>query len=159
MAIIRKIRKEDNQALSKIIKSVFVEFDAPREGTVFSDSTTDSLFELFQTMKSVCFVAEENNKVLGSCGIFPTPGLPENYAELVKFYLKPEARGKGIGKQLFQTAIDAAKDLKYTHLYIESQESFKDALSLYENFNFEYIDHPLGDSGHHNCGIWMLKTL
>lgn len=136
-----------------------MEFDAPREGTVFSDPTTDSLFELFQTMESVCFVAEENNKVLGSCGIFPTSGLPENYAELVKFYLKPEARRKGIGKQLFQTAINGAKELKYTHLYIESQESFKDALSLYENFNFKYIDQPLGDSGHHNCGIWMLKTL
>lgn len=159
MASIRKIKKEDNQSLSKIIKSVFIEFDAPKEGTVFSDPTTDELFELFQTKQSVCFVAEESDKVLGSCGIYPTSGLPDKYAELVKFYLAPKARGKGIGKQLFQRAIEAAKEMKYTHLYIESQALFKNALSIYEAFDFNYIDHPLGNSGHHNCGIWMLKNL
>lgn len=159
MAVIRQIKKEDNLALSKIIKSVFIEFDAPKEGTVYSDPTTDNLFELFKIENSICFVAEENQKVLGSCGIFPTQGLPINYAELVKFYLAPEARGKGIGKLLFEAAIEAARKMKYKYLYIESQDSFKKALHIYEAFDFKYIDQPLGNSGHHNCGIWMLKTL
>lgn len=32
--------------------------------------------------------------------IYPTNGLPDGYAELVKLYLSPAARGKGIGNTL-----------------------------------------------------------
>ncbi len=41
--LIRKILPEDNSSLAKMIREVFEEFDAPREGTVYSDPTTDIL--------------------------------------------------------------------------------------------------------------------
>ena len=102
MMTIRQVQKEDNLALARMIRGVFEEFNAPIAGTVYSDPTTDELYELFQIKKAVLWVAEENKNMLGCCGIYPTKGLPEDVAELVKFYLPKESRGKGLGKILME---------------------------------------------------------
>lgn len=158
--IIRRIAPTDNPYLAAIIRNAFIEFDAPKTGTVYSDPTTDQLYELFKAKeKATCYVAEENQEILGCCGIYPTEGLDNGYAELVKFYLATDARGKGIGKALFEKSIDEARKLGYNNLYIESQPSFAKAVKLYENYGFTYLDHALGNSGHDNCDVWMIKEL
>jgi putative acetyltransferase len=157
---IREVRREDNLVLAQIIRAAFIEFGAPLTGTVYEDPTTDALFELFETKKNaILFVAEDQGLVVGCCGIFPTNGLDNGYAELVKFYLASEARGKKIGKTLFEKSIQAARDFKYQFLYIESQPSFSKAVQMYERYDFKYLNHSLGNSGHDNCDVWMLKNL
>lgn len=157
--IIRQIEPQDSASLATMIRTVFEEHDAPQHGTVYSDPTTDNLFELFQHPGSVLWVAEIDHKVMGCCGVYPTHGLPEKCAELVKFYLAAEARGKGIGKALMQRSIDAASDLGYNQLYIESLPEFSRAVSMYEKQGFERLIQPLGSSEHPTCDIWMLKEL
>jgi putative acetyltransferase len=142
-----------------MIKEVFVEFDAPKEGTVFSDPTTNSLFELFQEDKAICFVVEENGVVQGCCGIFPTKGLPKRCTELVKFYLPNAARGKGYGKILMQKCEESAIEMGYTQIYIESLPHFDKAVSIYKKNGYSQLDKPLGDSGHFGCNIWMVKNI
>jgi putative acetyltransferase len=156
---IRRIEKKDNLALAKMIRKVFEEHDAPKKGTVYSDPITDNLYELFQTPGSILWVAEINNEIIGCCGVFPTNGLPVNCAELVKFYLSQDVRGKGIGKKLMQKSIQSAKDFKYTQLYLESLPQFSKAVSIYEKQGFARLNQPLGNSGHITCNIWMLKKL
>jgi putative acetyltransferase len=156
---IRRIEKKDNLALAKMIRKVFEENDAPKKGTVYSDPITDNLYELFQTPGSILWVAKINNEIIGCCGVFPTNGLPVNCAELVKFYLSQDVRGKGIGKKLMQKSIQSAKDFKYTQLYLESLPQFSKAVSIYEKQGFEKLNQPLGNSGHITCNIWMLKKL
>lgn len=156
---LRKVEKKDNPALAKMIRAVFEEHDAPKEGTVYSDPTTDHLYELFEIPKSILWVAENNGELLGCCGIFPTKGLPENCAELVKFYLPKEARGKGIGKQLMEQSVASAKEFGYTQLYLESLPHYSKAINIYEKQGFVRLNQPLGDSGHGSCDIWMLKNL
>lgn len=128
-------------------------------GTVYDDPSTDNLFELFQTKKSAYWVAEENGQLLGGCGIYPTEGLPEGCAELVKFYLSPHARGEGIGRLLMQVSNNTAKSMGYEQLYLESFPQLEGAVSIYLKQGYEYLDAPLGNSGHHACTIWMLKEL
>ncbi len=156
---IRQVQESDNLGLAKMIRDVFEEYDAPKKGTVYSDMTTDALFELFQNKKSILYVAENSENILGCCGIFPTLGLPEHCAELVKFYLPKELRNKGIGKILLERCIAAAKQLGYSQLYIESLPHFSKAISMYEKQGFISLKNPLGESGHTSCNIWMLKEL
>ncbi len=156
---IRKIELKDNLKAAAMIKAVFHEFDAPKVGTVYSDPLTNKLAETFIDARSVLWVAEEDEVIMGTCGIFPTEGLPENYAELVKFYLAPHARGKGIGKKLFEKSLRSAVDLGYTKIYIESFPQFSTAIGIYEKYGFNYLDQPLGNSGHTSCNIWMIKDL
>ena len=48
---------------------------------------------------------------------------------------------------------------KFDFCYIETMDYMKRAQTLYLRSGFDYIDGPLGDTGHHACGIKMLKTI
>lgn len=156
---LRTIQKEDNQQIAKIIRTVFEEHNAAKKGTVYYDPTTDDLYSLFQTPRSVYWVAEIDGEMAGGAGVFPTPGLPENCCEFVKFYLAASARGKGVGRKLMEQCLESAKSLGYTQVYIESIPEFNTAISFYEKMGFQTLTAPLGNSGHFGCNIWMLKKL
>jgi len=156
---IRKVEKSDEPTLAFIIRAIFEEFDAPKKGTVYSDPTTDHLFDLFNQAKSILWVAVQNNQVVGCCGIYPTAGLPQKTAELVKFYLNPLARGKGVGKLLIEKCISSAKEMGYTQLYLESMPQFSTAVNFYKRLGFIMLDAPMGNSGHTSCNIWMKMVL
>ncbi len=157
---IRSIQQPDNPALAKIIRATLTEFGANHPGTVYYDASTDALFELFQKSRSVYYVAEnEDGQIIGGGGIFPTEGLPNDTCELVKMYLLPEARGKGIGRSIIEKCLQTAKDLGFVQIYIESMPELKQALKVYERFGFSYLKAPLGNSGHFGCELWMIKTL
>ena len=156
---IRKIEQNDNAALAKIIRNTLTEFGANHPGTVYYDDATDHLFELFQQPLSIYFIAIINDKMVGGGGIYPTEGLPENTCELVKMYLLPVARGKGIGKMIIENCLQNARALGFKNVYLETMPELEQAMNVYEKFGFEYLKGPLGNSGHFGCSKWMLKTL
>ncbi|MEO6901606.1 MAG: GNAT family N-acetyltransferase [Bacteroidia bacterium] len=156
---IRKVQQADNPSLANIIKETFEEHNAPKEGTVYSDPTTNNLFELFKNKKSILWVAEEKGEILGCCGIYPTDGLPNECVELVKFYLSVNARGQGIGTKLMEQSIESAIELGYSELYLETLPHFDKAVKMYEKLGFKELEKPIGKSGHVSCNIWMIKKL
>ena len=157
--IVRKLVKEDNRAIAAIIRSTLAEFKANKPGTVYYDPTTDDLFTLFQTPRSAYFVAIINDEIVGGSGVYPTPNLPDGCCELVKIYLSPAARGKGIGKALMQQCFTTAKELGYTNMYLETMPELSTAVGMYEQMGFTYLKGALGNSGHFGCDIWMIKEL
>lgn len=156
---IRTIGQPDNAALAIIVRQTLAEFGANHPGTVYYDSSTDALYELFQTPGSTYFVATQEGKLLGGAGIFPSDGLPGDTCELVKMYLLPEARGLGLGKLLIEKALDFARQAGYKKVYLETMPELSKAVSVYEKFGFRYLDGPLGNTGHFGCNIWMLRDL
>jgi putative acetyltransferase len=156
---IRAIQPADNPSLAVIIRNALAEFGANKPGTVYYDATTDALYELFQTPGSIYYVASANGQLIGGAGIYPSPGLPPDMAELVKMYLSPAARGKGTGKMLIEKALQFAGEAGYRKVYLETMPELRKAMSVYEKFGFRYLDGPLGNTGHFGCGLWMLKEL
>ncbi len=156
---IRPIHKSDNVKLAQVMRRSLEEYGEAKPGTVYTDPTTDALFELFQKEKSFYYVATFDDEVIGGCGIYPTKGLPEGYGELVKLYLTSEHRGKGLGKKLMEKCMEEASQIGYSFLYLESIPALNDAVHLYEKVGFEKLDHRLGDSGHFSCDLWMVKEL
>lgn len=157
---IRPIENSDNAILAETIRSCFHDFEVKNTGgTVYVDPTTDDLFSLFQTPQSFLWVAELEGEIVGCCGIFPTENLPEGCTELVKFYIGKKGRGKGVGRLLLEKTIATAKDFGYQSIYLESIPEFSTAVSIYEKQGFQYLEKPLGNSGHHGCNLWMLKEL
>lgn len=156
---IRPIEWRDNMAIATIIRAALTEFGANKPGTVYYDPTTDDLYALFKQPGSIYFIAEFENTILGGAGIFPTENLPASMGELVKLYLSPSARGLGLGKKLLQSAMDWAKLNGYRSIYLESMPELSKAVSMYAHLGFKRINHPLGNTGHSGCDIWMVKEL
>ena len=156
---IRELRPEDNNAIATIIRSALKEFDANKPGTAYYESATDDLFSLFQKKNAAYFIAEMEGEIIGGAGIYPTEDLPEGCCELVKIYLTPKTRGKGIGRALLEECFAAAKQSGYRHVYLESMQELSKAVGMYEKLGFEYLKRPLGNSGHYACGIWIIKEL
>lgn len=157
---IRLIQSSDNPKLASIIRNTLVEFGANHPGTVYFDSSTDNLFGIFQELRSVYFVAEnEKGEVVGGGGIYPTSGLPDDTCELVKMYLLPNARGIGLGRTIIEKCLEAANNLGFKQVYLESMPELKQALKVYEKIGFTYLCSPMGNSGHFGCDLYMLKVL
>jgi putative acetyltransferase len=157
--IIREVNEGDNARLAQIIKDVFEEYGAPKCGTVYSDPATNALYESFRVAASVLWVAEHEGETVGCCGIYPTEGLEAGCAELVKYYLSSKARGKGIGKGLLEKSIESARALGYNKLYLECLPNFTQAIAIYQQQGFVFINERMGNSGHSSCDVWMKKDL
>ena len=157
--IIREIKAHDNLLIGKIIRDTLTEFGANKPGTVFTEATTDRLYEVFQKKDAIYFVAELNHQVVGGGGIYPTEGLPKDTCELVKMYLLKEARGIGLGAQLISNCLQAARNFNFKTIYLETMPELQKALKVYEKFGFQYLQQPMGNSRHFGCSMWMNKSL
>ena len=157
--LIRHIMPADNPAIAKIIRSTLAEFGANHPGTVYYDESTDRLSEIFLQQGSIYFIAEHGSKIIGGAGIYPTDGLPDNTAELVKMYLVPDVRKRGLGSLLISQCLEFARQYGYRQIYLETMPELSRAMQVYEKFGFEYLPGPLGNSGHFGCSVWMLKKL
>ena len=128
---IRPIQPGDNTELAVIVRSALAEFGANKPGTVYFDPTTDHLYELFQAPGAVYFVALADGQVQGGAGLFPSAGLPEDTCELVKMYLRPEARGLGLAGDLLRRLMDYAKQSGYRQVYLETLPELHRAVKVY----------------------------
>ena len=157
--LIREIQQEDNEQLARVIRATLAEFKANRPGTVYYDPTTDDLYSLFQAAGSKYFTVLMDGEIVGGSGVYPTDALPQGCCELVKLYLLPQTRGKGYGKALIERCFEAARQLGYTSMYLESMPELNTAIGLYEKLGFTHLAGPLGNSGHFGCDVWMVKQL
>lgn len=156
---IREIQPEDNAAMAVIIKTSLEEFGLNIPGTAYFDDSTNHLYESFRVVGSRYFVATEGGNILGGAGVYPSEGLPADTVELVKMYLVPEHRGKGLGKMLMQKCMALAGELGYKNIYLESMPELAAAVSAYKKLGFELLDKPVGNTGHYSCTIWMLHKI
>ncbi len=156
---IRPIVKSDNAEVCSIIKSNLKEYNAALKGTAYYDNETQAMFEAYQEERSMYYVALLNNKLVAGCGIKQLQNAASNYCELQKMYMRPEARGKKIGKELIFKCIDFAIKSKYQYCSIETFPQMKEAINLYQKNGFELLDAPLGNTNHYACNVWLLKDL
>lgn len=156
---IRPIEPNDNAAIAKLIRDTLAEFGANHPGTVYFDPTTDHLSDVFNVPRAMYNVALLDHRIVGGGGIFPSDGLPVDTCELVKMYLLPEVRGIGLGKQLISRCLRSAKEMGFKSVYLESMPELEKALKVYETFGFEYLDGPMGNTGHYGCERWMIKSI
>ncbi len=157
--IIRTILPDDNPVIASIIRDSLSEFGADKQGTVFYDDSTDHLFELFQKKGAIYYMADLDGEIAGGAGIYPSGGLPDDVCELVKMYLRKQARGIGLGKKLINQCIEFARSNSYTRIYLETMPELKKALKVYESFGFTYLPSAMGNTGHFGCDVWMIKLL
>ena len=60
---------------------------------------------------------------------------------------------------MIRFCMEEARKMGYTKMYLESMPELKAGVKLYENLGFEYLDGPLGNTGHNSCDLWMISTI
>lgn len=157
--IIRLIEKQDNPQIANVIRRVLEDFNVPKVGTAYTDTSLDCMFETYQKPNAVYFVVEENNKIIGGAGVAKLDNYEGNVCELQKMYFLPEARGRGVGAQMMEFCLAKAREFGFEKIYLETMEYMTHAQKLYKQAGFEYIECAMGDTGHYSCPVHMLKTL
>jgi putative acetyltransferase len=159
MVTIREVREEDNAALSKAIRQVLIDIGVPKVGTAYADPEIDFMYQAYQTTRSAYFVIEEDSVVLGGAGIAPLAGEDPKICELQKMYFLAKGRGRGLGQQMIDHCLAYAKDQNFQLCYLETLPYMKAAQKLYLKTGFNYIDGPMGSTGHTSCNVWLTKAL
>jgi putative acetyltransferase len=156
---IRPIQRTDNAEVTRIILSVMREMGVTGCGSSSEDPEVQDMYRAYQGEGSAFYVVEASGHVLGCGGIGPLAGGEEGTCELRKMYFLPELRGRGAGRRLLRTCLDAARRGGYDYCYLETQASMKAARSLYEKNGFELLDERMGTTGHFACGTFMGRRL
>ncbi len=98
-------------------------------------------------------------KIVGGGGVSQVAGGDNDTAGLQKMYLSSVLRGKGLAKQIVLMSLEFAKAQGLHSLLFRNDQRTQAAIKLYEKLGFEFIDEPLGNTGHSDCEIRMLKAL
>lgn len=159
MLQIRPVKLQDNSKLAETIRTVLIELGVPKVGTAYADTSLDFMYETYRASNESYFVITDGNRIVGGAGIAPLANYEGNTCELQKMYLLAEVRGLGYGMQLIQTCLDFAFAAGFEDVYLETMPYMKNAQKLYAKAGFEYIDAPLGNTGHSACPIYMLRKL
>lgn len=156
--VIRPIQPKDNVDVARVIRHVLVEQKAPKTGSAYEDTALDDMYEEYNKPRADYFVLVENDEIIGGAGI-QVIATDESICELQKMYFLPKARGRGLAQQMMDRCLDFARGQKFESCYIETLTTMQAAQKLYLKNGFNYINERLGDTGHHNCPVWMLKPL
>jgi GNAT superfamily N-acetyltransferase len=87
--------------------------------------------------RGALFVAVEGNRYLAMIALRP---IDRTVAEMKRLYVRPEARGRGLARQLISRLCEEARRLNYTELRLDTLPMMGEAQALYETYGFVDID-------------------
>lgn len=104
------------------------------------------------------FLACDSNNVIGSMGL---KHINQNMCELVRVYIKPEYRGKGVARKLVKCIDSLAQKKGYKLMTLITVENGSNPEKVYEKFGFEVIndDGFTGESVLDSHTIYMIKEV
>jgi len=82
------------------------------------------------------FLAKKSGAAVGAVGVRP---LGAGICEMKRLYVRPEARGTGLGRKLAEATISWARDAGFEAMRLDTLDSLTAARALYESLGFTPI--------------------
>jgi putative acetyltransferase len=82
----------------------------------------------------ILIIERNTGEEVGCAGIRKSE---EKIAELKRMFIKEPHRNKGLGKELMRRAIKLSRDLGYEKIRLDTLDSMKPAIKLYEKYGFK----------------------
>lgn len=144
----RQATRADGPAVRELVFSVLREFGLEPD----PDGTDADLVDLEASYRDAGghfeVVEDEAGRIVGTWGLTPvvhmstsSPSDAVGHAagkglELRKMYLRPEARGRGLGRECLERAIGWARAHAATHIELETHSVLRQAIALHEKNGF-----------------------
>jgi GNAT superfamily N-acetyltransferase len=110
--------------------------DTLREFGFELDPEFDADLEDPATAYAALWVAADGDDVIGSVAL---RDLGDGAVELKRMYLRPSARGRGLGKQLLALALDWSRDHGFDRVRLDTSDRMVAAQGLYEAHGFTRV--------------------
>src|SRR5712672_2361264 len=133
--LIRPATNHDIPSIKNVVFSSLKEF-ALNPDITGKDSDLNNIEDSYLSNNGFFGVAvnTEKNNIVGTFGLFAAN---KDICELRKMYLLKEARARGLGKFILQTAIHIAKERQFKKIILETISPLTVAISLYKQFGFK----------------------
>ena len=133
---IRPATNADARAARELVFSVLAEYGLKGEPEGIDRDLVDIEASYFAAGGLFEVVENDEGRIVGTAGLMP---LGEGVCELRKMYLLRETRGRGLGKQLLERMLAAARERGYQRMELETATVLKEAIALYERYGFKPI--------------------
>ena len=143
-----KIRPYEERDISYVIDRQLSLYESERQFTTeiwkkYLTQGVISLIENFNPDKDCMLILECDGNASGCIAITHTE---ESVAQLRYFFLEPELRGLGAGKNLLDTALNFCREKKYSHVFLWTVSAQESARKLYENAGFNITETSKNES-------------
>lgn len=123
-----------------IVRDLFLEYANSLGFSLCFQSFDRELAELpgdYAAPRGRLLLAEWDSEPAGCVALHP---LDSEICEMKRLYLRPQYRGKGLGRTLVQRVIEEARSVGYRRMRLDTVEPMmKDAVALYRRFGFQEI--------------------
>jgi putative acetyltransferase len=130
---VRTVRVADVAAVIELVATTLAEFGLEFGRGATTDDELRALPDSYAARGGAFWVGCDGDALLGTCGVFP---VAEATFELRKMYLRPAARGRGLGVRLLEVAVAWARDHGGRRLVLDTVESMTRAIAFYEAHGF-----------------------
>lgn len=143
-----KIRPYEERDISYVIDRQLSLYESERQFTTeiwkkYLTQGVISLIKNFNPDKDCMLILECDGNASGCIAITHTE---ESVAQLRYFFLEPELRGLGAGKNLLDTALNFCREKKYSHVFLWTVSAQESARKLYKNAGFNITETSKNES-------------
>ncbi len=161
---IREYKEEDSKNIFYLLYDILAnEFNIKLDFDKLDSDLLDIKNHYNRDDDSGCFwlaELEDNNQIIGTVAIRKLKESvsvkTKNFAELKRMFLSKQYRGKGIGQQMLETALNFAKKAGYSKIFLYSSKDLTDSRKLYLKNGFVDISPYNND---HRADVFMEKRL
>lgn len=90
--------------------------------------------------RGLLLLASVDGAIAGCCALRPLDGCDyPNAAEMKRLYVRPAFRGLGLGRELAEATLDAARLAGYASVLLDTLDEMESARALYAELGFEEI--------------------
>ena len=131
------------------VRNIFIEYsEFLQVDLCFQDFEKElqTLHQVYGLPQGCIILAKQNGQTLGCIALKP---IAEGICEMKRLYVRPEARGMGLGRKLVEELMSFARKSAYVSMKLDTVSKLKEATSLYRSIGFTetppYVYNPLSD--------------
>lgn len=119
-----------------IVRELILEY-AHSLGVDLSFQHLDEELTDLATFYDLVLIAQQEEGVAGCVAL---RRIDDNVCEMKRLYIRPQFRGRGIGRTLVDAIIDSARLRHFKRMRLDTLPSMQDAMKLYESIGFVDIE-------------------